>query len=77
MPGWCALGDGMVNFKKFLPMLKEIGFSGPLQLHMEYPELGTAANGKTESSVPKDKLLAMMRRDITRLKDMLRDASMS
>ena len=76
-PGWCALGDGMVNFKKFLPMLKEIGFSGPLQLHMEYPELGTAANGKTESSVPKDKLLAMMRRDITRLKDMLRDASMS
>ena len=77
VPGWCALGDGMVNFKQFLPMLKEAGFSGPLQLHMEYPELGSAANGKTESSVPKDKLLAMMRRDITRLKALLRDAGLA
>jgi sugar phosphate isomerase/epimerase len=76
IPGWCALGDGMVNFKQFLPMLKEAGFSGPLQLHMEYPELGSAANGKTESSVPKDKLLAMMRQDITRLKALLRDAGL-
>ena len=77
IPGWCALGDGMVNFKQFLPMLKEAGFSGPLQLHMEYPELGSAANGKTESSVPKDKLLAMMRRDITRLKALLRDSGLA
>jgi sugar phosphate isomerase/epimerase len=77
IPGWCALGEGMVNFKQFLPMLKETGFSGPLQLHMEYPELGSAANGKTESSVPKDKLLAMMRRDITRLKALLRDAGLA
>jgi sugar phosphate isomerase/epimerase len=77
IPGWCALGDGMVNFKQFFPMMKAAGFAGPLQLHMEYPELGTAANGKTESSVPKDKLLAMMRRDITRLKDLLRDANLT
>jgi sugar phosphate isomerase/epimerase len=77
IPGWCALGEGMVNFKQFLPMLKEAGFSGPLQLHMEYPELGSAANGKSESSVPKDKLLAMMRRDITRLKDLLHGANMT
>jgi hypothetical protein len=67
----------MVNFKQFLPMLKEAGFSGPLQLHMEYPELGSAANGKAESSVPTDKLLAMMRQDITRLKAMLRDAALA
>lgn len=71
VPGWCALGDGMVNFKPFLAQIREAGFSGPLQLHMEYPELGSAAIGKFESSVPKDKLLAMMRRDITRLKNLL------
>jgi sugar phosphate isomerase/epimerase len=77
IPGWCPLGDGMVNFRQFLPMLKESGFSGPLQLHMEYPELGSAANGKRESSVPKDKLLAMMRRDIARLTGLLRNSGMA
>lgn len=77
VPGWCALSDGMVNFKQFFGMMKEAGFAGPLQLHMEYPELGSASTGQTESSVPKDKLLAMMRRDITRLKDLLRDSGLS
>ena len=76
-PGWCALGEGMVDFKRFLPMLKQAGFSGPLQLHMEYPELGTAATGKAESSLPKDKLLAKMRQDITKFKELLHDAGMA
>ena len=76
-PGWLPLGDGMVDFKQFLPMLKQSGFSGPLQLHMEYPELGTAATGKTESSLPKDKLLALMRHDIAKLKELLHDAGMA
>jgi L-ribulose-5-phosphate 3-epimerase len=67
----------MVDFKRFFPMLKQAGFSGPLQLHMEYPELGTAATGKTESSLPKDKLLAQMRHDITKLKELLHDAGMA
>ena len=58
-------------------MLKESGFSGPLQLHMEYPELGTAANGQNESSLPKDKLLALMRHDITKLKELLHGAQMA
>ena len=75
VPGWCALGEGMVDFKKFLPMLKASGFSGPLQLHMEYPEVGTASVGKFESSIPKDKLMAIMKRDLTKLKEMLREAS--
>jgi sugar phosphate isomerase/epimerase len=77
VPGWCPLGDGMVNFKQFLPMLKQAGFSGPLQLHMEYPQLGTAASGKSESSLPKDKLLALMRHDIKKLKELLNGAGMS
>jgi sugar phosphate isomerase/epimerase len=77
IPGWCPLGEGMVDFKQFFPMLKQAGFSGPLQLHMEYPELGTAANGKNESSLPKDKLLSLMRHDITKLKDLLRGAGMA
>ena len=74
VPGWCPLGDGQVNFARFLPMMKASGFKGPLQIHMEYPELGGADTGKREVAIPRDKMMAMMRQDITRFKTMLRDA---
>lgn len=76
IPGWCPLGDGMVRFKEFLPMLKKSGFTGPIQLHMEYEELGAAATGGATSSVPKDKLLAMMRQDVTRFRALLSGAGL-
>ncbi len=77
IPGWRPMGEGMVNFKEFLPMLKQSGFSGPVQLHMEYEELGSAAHGRATSSVPKDKLLAMMRQDVTRFRAYLSAAGLS
>ena len=73
VPGWCALGDGMVHFKQYFRMLKAAGFSGPLQLHYEYPELGGADNGKTSFSIPKERLIAIFRRDLDRLHTMLRE----
>ncbi|MCU0248383.1 MAG: sugar phosphate isomerase/epimerase, partial [Bryobacter sp.] len=73
VPGWCALGEGMVNFARFFPMMKASGFNGPLQLHMEYDELGGADSGKRQFTIPKEKLLAIMRRDIDRLKSLLRE----
>jgi sugar phosphate isomerase/epimerase len=76
VPGWCALGQGMVNFKLFFPMLKEAKFAGPLQLHMEYPDLGGADTGKTSFSIPKEKLLGIFKRDLDALKGMLRQAGM-
>jgi sugar phosphate isomerase/epimerase len=51
---WCALGKGMVNFKEFLPMLKVANFRGPLQLHMEYDELGGADSGRKTFTIPKE-----------------------
>jgi len=77
VPGWCGLGQGMVNFKQFLPMIKAAGFNGPLQLHMEYPDLGGADAGKTTFTIPKDKLLAIMQRDLDTLKGLLRQAEMA
>lgn len=77
VPGWCGLGQGMVNFKRFFPMLKEAKFSGPLQLHMEYDELGGAGSGKTTFTIPKEKLLAIMKRDIDTLKTLLRETGLA
>jgi sugar phosphate isomerase/epimerase len=76
VPGWCALGQGMVNFKQFFPMLKAANFTGPLQLHMEYPDLGGADAGKTSFTIPKEQLLAIMQRDLDTLKRQLREAGM-
>ena len=58
-------------------MLKAANFKGPLQLHMEYDELGGADDGKKEFTIPKEKLLAIMKRDIETLKGMLREAGMA
>ena len=76
-PRWCALGQGMVNFREFLPMLRASGFDGPLQLHMEYDELGGADSGKREFSIPKQQLLAIMRRDLATFRGLLREAALS
>lgn len=75
-PGWCALGEGMVSFGRFLPMMKAARFNGPVQIHMEYPELGGAEGGKRQISIPKDRVLSMMRRDLDRFKLMLREAGL-
>lgn len=70
-PGWCALGRGMVDFQRFFAMLKTGGFQGPLQLHMEYDELGSAASGKKTSTLPKERFLEIMQRDLNALKSLL------
>ncbi len=76
VPGWCALGQGMVNVKRYFAMLKAARVNGPLQLHMEYPDLGGADSGKRQFTIPKEKLIAIMRRDIETLKGMLREGGL-
>lgn len=75
-PRWCAMGEGMVNFRQFFGMLREAKFAGPLQLHMEYPELAGADVGRTDFTIPKEKLLAIMQKDIDTLKSLLRDSGL-
>lgn len=77
VPFWRPLGEGMVNFPQFFAMLRKSGFAGPIQLHMEYPELGGAARGDRAANVPREKLLEWMRRDIETLKGWLREAGLS
>ncbi len=73
-PGWCALGQGMVKLPEFLALAKQGGFSGPMQLHFEYPELGDAATGKKTMSISKDEFLAIQRRDIALFRKLAKEA---
>lgn len=33
---WVPLGEGMTDYAKFFPLLKEASFTGPISLHIEY-----------------------------------------
>lgn len=74
-PRWCPLGEGMVDFKRYFAMMKQANFSGPLQLHVEYP-LGGAEHGEHTISVEKDVVFAALRRDLARIRTWLQEAGL-
>ncbi|HEY2014566.1 MAG TPA: TIM barrel protein [Bryobacteraceae bacterium] len=71
---WKPLGEGMVHFPQFFGMVAEAGFSGPLQLHFEYP-LGGADGGKTKLTIPREEVLNAMKRDLGKLRGYLAQAN--
>lgn len=68
------LGEGMVDYKKYLSLLKQYGFSGPMSMHFEYP-LGGAETGKKQLSVDKGAVLAAMKKDLMKLRSLLAEAN--
>ena len=72
---WKPLGEGMVHFPQFFGMVAEADFSGPLQLHFEYP-LGGANDGKKTLTLPRAEVLGAMKRDLARLREYLAQANL-
>jgi sugar phosphate isomerase/epimerase len=71
---WRPLGEGMVHFPQFFAMVADSGFSGPLQLHFEYP-LGGATDGKkTLGNIIKEEVFGAMKRDLGKLRAYLAHA---
>jgi sugar phosphate isomerase/epimerase len=54
-PQWTPLGQGMVRFPKFISLLAETAFDGPVQLHFEYP-LGGADAGKRHITLERQQI---------------------
>lgn len=67
------LGEGMVDYKTYLSLLKKYDLSGPMSIHYEYP-LGGAEHGKKELTLDRDKTLIAMKRDLDTLRTMLAEA---
>lgn len=74
-PRWCPLGEGMVRFPQFFEMLAQRNFSGPLQVHYEYP-LGGADTGKREITVDRAQVFAAIKRDLEQLRAWMRQAGL-
>ncbi len=72
-PQWKPLGEGMVDWKTFLPMLSN--FEGPVQMHYEYP-LGGADRGAAKITIDRGAVLAAMRRDVEVLRGWLKAAGL-
>ncbi|HEV2689869.1 MAG TPA: TIM barrel protein, partial [Bryobacteraceae bacterium] len=62
---WTPLGEGMVRFQQFFGMVAASGFSGPVQLHFEYP-LGDS----------RDEAFPAMKRDLAKLRSYLAQANL-
>lgn len=71
---WKPVGEGMVRFGEFFAMARKRRFSGPVQIHFEYA-LGGAESGKTELSMPASAVLASMKTDVKRVRDIYRASS--
>lgn len=48
---WVPLGEGLVNFAAFLPLLKATPFPGPISLHIEYDPGGKTKTERYDRSV--------------------------
>jgi sugar phosphate isomerase/epimerase len=75
-PEWCPIGEGVVDFRGFFEIVKQNGFSGPVQMHFEYPEFGGAENGDTVLRISKQQLITAVRKDLTYIRGVLRDLNL-
>ncbi len=70
-PGWkpevVPLGEGMIDYKKYLQFLKEFQLNGPFSMHFEYP-LGGVENGAKQITISKEEIMSAMKRDLTKFK---------
>jgi sugar phosphate isomerase/epimerase len=71
-PNWrvrqVPLGAGMDDLKLFGAILKEINFSGPIEVQAEYPN-GGAQNAQDKITLPRAQVLGAMKRDLLALRE--------
>ena len=72
----CPLGKGAVDFKSFLKLVKQSGFTGPISLHFEYPLAG-AEGGNKKLSGDRKVVLESMKTDLKHLRHLLADAGIA
>jgi sugar phosphate isomerase/epimerase len=78
-PGWrvrqVPLGTGMDNLPALAQILKEINFSGPVEVQAEYPN-GGADNAQDKLSLPRAIVLGNMKRDLLAARKAFSDAGL-
>jgi sugar phosphate isomerase/epimerase len=65
---WVPLGEGMVNFEKYMDEIDSIISSVPITLHYEY-DLGGAELGKLSPTMAPEKIYKLLNRDLQYFKN--------
>ena len=71
---WCPLGEGLVRLDEFASILKEINFSGPIENQPEYPD---GVGGQTEIRIPRERVVAALKKDQQVLRKALAGAGLA
>jgi sugar phosphate isomerase/epimerase len=71
---WCPIGEGQVRLAEFFRLLRGARYSGPLQVHFEYP-LGGADQGATQITIPEKQVFDAMRRDTSKLRALMKESA--
>jgi L-ribulose-5-phosphate 3-epimerase len=57
------VGTGIINLPLIAQTLKEINFNGPMECQPEWPELGGADQGRDTITIPRERVIELLRRD--------------
>ena len=60
---YVPLGEGNVQLPQFAAILKEINFTGPVEIQAEYPN-GGAENAQDKITLPRNQVLGAMKKDL-------------
>ena len=64
------IGKGVVDFEKYIQVLKALNINVPISVHAEYA-LGGANHGTRKLTIPAEKVIAALKQDLNRLKALL------
>ena len=64
------LGEGVVDFEKYLQMITDLDVPGHFTIHYEYP-LGGADKGRYKIDIPPGQVITAMKKDLVFLRDLL------
>ena len=68
---WHPLGQGMVDFPRFISFLKSIKFSGPTNLHFEHNNLLGTDVGTWKLDITPDRFVEIVRQDLEYLRGVI------
>lgn len=69
------LGEGIVDYMKYLDKIKQYRFNGPVSLHCEFP-LGGAEEGAKQLTISKESFTKAVKKDLVTLKGWLAESGM-
>jgi sugar phosphate isomerase/epimerase len=75
-PHYTPLGQGNVQLGQFVSILKEISFSGPMEIQAEYSN-GGAESAQDKLTLPREQVLGAMKKDLEFLRAALRQVGLA